>query len=150
MNPVSAFGRLVGQAWELWLDKAEAGTAGHASQSSGTVGNCESAYISVAWHRADHCKGRSTHAKTLSCSGDDASVDSLFARRCCPRGTLFTSRQVDELQHAIDCDVRQQERRIPWREVGRFQWQMVVLRETHSGAELHRKDLRYSSLGFHR
>jgi hypothetical protein len=30
LNMASAFGRLVGEAWELWLDKAEAGNAGHA------------------------------------------------------------------------------------------------------------------------
>jgi hypothetical protein len=30
LNMESAFGRLVGEAWELWLDKAEAGNAGHA------------------------------------------------------------------------------------------------------------------------
>jgi hypothetical protein len=35
MNPVSALGRLVGEAWELWLDKAETGSAGHACYLAG-------------------------------------------------------------------------------------------------------------------
>jgi hypothetical protein len=35
MNPVSAFGRLVGQAWKLRRDKAKAGNAGHACYLTG-------------------------------------------------------------------------------------------------------------------
>jgi hypothetical protein len=38
-NPVSAFGRLVGQAWELWRDKAQGGKAGHACYLAGPPRN---------------------------------------------------------------------------------------------------------------
>ena len=67
MNPVTAFGRLVGQAWKLRRDKAKARSAGHARYLTGQACECESACRYNSVEQREHSRIASVVVNVHEC-----------------------------------------------------------------------------------
>src|SRR5690349_18248996 len=86
MNPVSAFGRLVGEAWELWRDEAKAGNAGHTCYLAGLHRE-----LGVSGLRSQNCHGH-----------DQARADGALRLRAVSKPRLLTRNRSRLIQVGAD------------------------------------------------